>query len=72
MLALYRSSRQADAFRAFQVLKSRLGEELGIDPSATLRRLEEQIVTGDAALELGPGLAVRGSFPGSRTRGPRI
>ena len=52
MLALYRSSRQADALRAFQVLKSRLGEELGIDPSASLRKLEEQIVTGDEALEV--------------------
>ena len=68
MLALYRSSRQAEALRAYQLLKSRLGEELGIEPSAPLRRLEEQMVTGDEALELGsasvvtagPGPAVRG------------
>ena len=71
MLALYRSSRQADALRAYQVLKSRLGEELGIEPSSWLRKLKEQIVTGDEALEIGsrtprrvpaaePGLAVRG------------
>ena len=51
MLALYRSSRQADALRAYQLLKSRLGEELGIEPSSGLRKLEEQIVTGDEALE---------------------
>ena len=71
MVALYRSSRQAEALRAYQVLKSRLGEELGIEPTAALRRLEEQIVTGDEALEprsplrvpataTGPGPAVRG------------
>ena len=52
MLALYRSSRQADALRAYQLLKSRLGEELGIEPSSWLRKLEEQIVTGDESLEV--------------------
>ncbi|HWM18254.1 MAG TPA: BTAD domain-containing putative transcriptional regulator, partial [Ilumatobacteraceae bacterium] len=71
MLALHRSARQADALRAYQLLKSRLGEELGITPSSGLRKLEEQIVTGDEALETHlratmpgaeaePGLAVRG------------
>ena len=71
MLALYRSARQADALRAYQLLKSRLGEELGIEPSSGLRKLEEQIITGDDALEsrarataagggTEPGLAVRG------------
>ena len=71
MLALHRSARQADALRAYQLLKSRLGEELGIEPSSGLRKLEEQIVTGDEALETRsratmpgsgaePGLAVRG------------
>ena len=60
MLALYRSSRQADALRAFQILKSRLGEELGIEPSSWLRKLEEQIVTGDEALEIRSRAAMRG------------
>ena len=58
MLALYRSARQADALRAYQQLRSRLGEELGIEPSSRLRRLEGQIVTGDETLEsqfAGPG-----------------
>ena len=71
MLALYRSSRQADALRAYQVLKSRLGEELGIEPSSWLRKLEEQIVTGDEALEVRSRAAVRGAVtePGPAVRG---
>lgn len=71
MLAMYRSSRQADALRAYQVLKSRLGEELGIDPSSWLRKLEEQIVTGDEALEVRSRAGVRGAVtvPGPAVRG---
>ena len=71
MLALYRSSRQAEALRAYQVLKSRLGEELGIEPSSWLRKLEEQIVTGDEALEIQSRAAVRGAVaePGPAVRG---
>ncbi len=68
MVALYRSGRQADALRAYQFLKTGLGEELGVEPSAQLRRLHEQIVTGDEALAgvtrpssvSDSGLAVRG------------
>ena len=71
MVALYRSSRQADALRAYQVLKSRLGEELGIEPSSRLRKLKEQIVVGDEALEIGCRTAVRGADnePGPAVRG---
>jgi DNA-binding SARP family transcriptional activator/ABC-type glycerol-3-phosphate transport system substrate-binding protein len=71
MLALYRSGRQAEALRLYRSLEARLGEELGIEPSAQIRKLEEQIVTGDPALEPAatlpalspgpqPGIAVRG------------
>ena len=68
MTALYRSRRQAEALRAYGQLRERLGSELGIEPSAHLRDLEGQILTGDPRLEpvtgrsdgADPGLAVRG------------
>ncbi|MEO7398127.1 MAG: BTAD domain-containing putative transcriptional regulator, partial [Ilumatobacteraceae bacterium] len=52
MLALYRSGRQAEALRAFQRTRAVLGEELGLEPSPLLRRLEEQILVQDPALDL--------------------
>jgi DNA-binding response OmpR family regulator len=50
MLALYRSGRQPDALRAFQDLRARLGEELGLDPSPGLVELERAIVAHDPSL----------------------
>jgi DNA-binding SARP family transcriptional activator len=40
MLALYRCSRQADALAAYQLLRTTLADELGLDPGPELRRLE--------------------------------
>jgi predicted ATPase/DNA-binding SARP family transcriptional activator len=54
MLARYRSGRQADALRAFREASRILGEELGIDPSPELRRLEEAILLQDQSLEAPP------------------
>ena len=51
MLALYRSDRQADALRAYGRLRRQLAEELGLDPSAALQRLEQQIICGDPVLD---------------------
>jgi DNA-binding SARP family transcriptional activator/tetratricopeptide (TPR) repeat protein len=50
MLGLYRSGRRADALAAFQQARAILSEELGIDPSAELQRLHQQILTADPAL----------------------
>ena len=51
LLALHRSGRQPDALRAFQELRTRLGEELGLDPSPRLLDLERAIVAHDPALD---------------------
>jgi predicted ATPase/DNA-binding SARP family transcriptional activator len=59
MLALYRSGRQADSLRAYQRLRTRLGEDLGIEPSRELVGLEGAVLRQDSALDLsgpsGPG-----------------
>lgn len=52
MLALYRSDRQGDALRAYQTARKMLGEELGIEPSPELRRLEEEILFQSPSLQL--------------------
>src|SRR5204862_8357238 len=50
MLALYRSGRQAEALEAYREARRALVDELGIEPSAELQRLEKQILTHDAEL----------------------
>lgn len=52
MIALYRAGRQAEALRVYQDLREMLAHELGIDPSPTVTRLEQQILTQDPALDL--------------------
>jgi DNA-binding SARP family transcriptional activator len=52
MLALYRSGRQAEALDAYRAARRELQEELGLEPSAELKRLEQAILCQDP--ELGP------------------
>ena len=47
MTALYRCHRQADAIRAYQVVRKRLADELGADPCLELRELHMRILRGD-------------------------
>ncbi|MEN8238804.1 MAG: BTAD domain-containing putative transcriptional regulator [Actinomycetota bacterium] len=52
MVALYRCDRQAEALRSFAEYQQHLGEETGLEPSAELTRLENQIVVGSRDLDL--------------------
>ena len=49
--ALYRAERQADALRVYQQLRSTLGEQLGIEPSAALQQLEGAVLRHDPELD---------------------
>jgi DNA-binding SARP family transcriptional activator/streptogramin lyase len=57
MLALYRADRQADALDAYQQARHTLLDELGIEPSESLQRLQQAILRHDPALEAPTGTA---------------
>ena len=44
MLALYRSSRQADALEVYQRIRAELREQLGVEPGPALRSLQSEIL----------------------------
>ena len=58
MLALYRVGRHAEALRTFQRLRELLAEELGLDPSPPLQRLQERILLHDPTLSADGAQAV--------------
>src|SRR3954453_19887647 len=51
MLSLYRSGRQADALAAYQAARAYLRDEVGLEPSPALQRLEQAILIQDPALD---------------------
>jgi basic membrane lipoprotein Med (substrate-binding protein (PBP1-ABC) superfamily)/DNA-binding SARP family transcriptional activator len=74
MLALYRAGRQVDALRTYRRFRSLLGDELGIEPSAGLQALEEQILLQDPALDPpapGPVSVARGGRSSNPYKGLR-
>jgi DNA-binding SARP family transcriptional activator len=50
MIALYRSGRQAEALDVYRATRTRLVEQLGLEPGPELRELELRILAHDAAL----------------------
>jgi serine/threonine protein kinase/WD40 repeat protein/DNA-binding winged helix-turn-helix (wHTH) protein len=68
MTALYKAGRQVEALRAFQDYRRLLGNEVGVEPSRDLRKLEQRIVTRDPDLDISTpaGRALRGYRLGRR------
>lgn len=54
MLALYRCGRQAEALAAYQLFRTVLDEELGLEPSASLRALEGDVLRQSPELDWRP------------------
>jgi DNA-binding SARP family transcriptional activator len=62
MLALYRDGRQGEALAAYQQARDVLVTELGAEPGAGLRELQQQILTADPVLSVAsPAPAAAGS-----------
>jgi DNA-binding SARP family transcriptional activator/tetratricopeptide (TPR) repeat protein len=74
MLALYRSDRQAEALEIYQLARTHLTGELGLEPGRSLAELETAVLRHDPALLSGPAsmtaassLAIRGGGRPSAT-----
>ena len=69
MLALYRSGRQADALAVYQRARTRLADELGLEPGPALRSLQAEVLEQAEGLE--PGIVatdIRSGPPRRRCR----
>ncbi|AWT44899.1 MULTISPECIES: AfsR/SARP family transcriptional regulator [Streptomyces] len=51
MLALYRSGRRCEALDAYQRMRTTLVNELGLEPSPSLRRLQRSLLVSDRELD---------------------
>ena len=56
MVALYRDGRQAEALETYRQARTAMHEELGLEPSAALKQLEQAILTQDPSLGPTPKL----------------
>lgn len=72
MLALYRSGQQARALTTYRHTRQLLIDELGIEPAAELRRLEQAVLAQDPALDPPISVAAPPPAPAATSwRGPR-
>jgi DNA-binding SARP family transcriptional activator/tetratricopeptide (TPR) repeat protein len=70
MIALYRSSRQAEALECFRLGREVLRVELGLDPGEELQAMEQAILANDRSLDL-PDAAPKGDGPATAAPVPR-
>jgi class 3 adenylate cyclase/tetratricopeptide (TPR) repeat protein len=70
MLALYRSGRQTEALDAFRETRTLLADELGLEPSEELRRLERRMLEHDPELEVKLPDAVAPAHPAQAPEPP--
>ncbi|MFC5851755.1 BTAD domain-containing putative transcriptional regulator [Streptomyces chlorus] len=68
MRALYGCERQTEALNAYQDMRLRLRDELGVDPGEELRRVHKAVLRQDDAWLLGPAAPPASTRPGSPTR----
>ncbi|MGW8375123.1 BTAD domain-containing putative transcriptional regulator [Streptomyces sp. ODS28] len=68
MRALYGSERQAEALTAYQEMRGRLRDELGVDPGEELRRVHEAVLRRDGERLLGPAARTTTATAPPRTR----
>ena len=75
MLALYRAGRQSEAVEGYRAAHRTLAEQIGVEPGPELRRLQEQILAHDPALDARPPpratAPARGRIAASRRSRPR-
>jgi len=72
MLALYRAGRQVDALAAYAEARRTLVDDLGIEPSEALQRLQQAILRHDPALETPQGTAAVNGLVPTETAPPLI
>jgi DNA-binding SARP family transcriptional activator len=58
MLALYRGGRQGEALAVYQMTRSWLHAELGLEPGPELRRVQQAILLQDQTLEFRPAMSI--------------